>query len=573
MPSESASGGPVVRSDAAAIGCCIAACLGVFAQTRNFEFLNFDDPGYITRNFEVQRGLTADSIRWAFTTLTEGHYHPLTWLSHMLMVSAFGMAPSAHHGANVALHALDASCLYVLLVRLTGQRAHALIATLLFAVHPLRAESVAWVTERKDVLSTAFFLLSALCYVAFARGGGLARWLGALVCYALGLLTKPMVITLPVILLVFDVWPLQRIARSRWADVRRDLTRCVLEKVPFFALALGSAAITWFGQHHAGAMLSEAEHSLSARVANTCVAYVAYIGQWVWPSELSIFHPLRPIPVGLGVACALVLVAIGVAVWRVRERTLALLAGYAFYLVTALPVIGLVQVGGQARADRFTYLPSIGLGIMLVWGVPALLRESRYFSGRVGLTASSVALLALAFIAHGQVAVFQSSESVFSHALEIDPDNFLAHNNLGAALSAQGRFTESEAHFKEAVRLNPTYPPARTNLGNALARRGAYTAAIEHYEAALQRQPGLAEAQYNLGLALARVGQYDQAARRYRKALELAPGDSMAHYSFGALLVGRGDREEGIAHLRRAVHLQPGWSEPRALLERFGAVP
>jgi len=543
--------------DLAAIGCCALATLAVFGQTRGFEFLNFDDPGYVTNNLEVSSGLTLHSLGWAFTTLSEGHYHPLTWLSHLAVVQVFGLAPGAHHAVNVALHAVNAALLYLALARMTGQSWQALIAALLFAVHPMRAESVAWVTERKDVLSTAFLLGSLLCYVAYARSGGAMRWLGALVCYALGLLAKPMVITLPVLLLLLDHWPLRR----SWNP------KLLLEKLPFFALAGASAVITWIGQQHAGAMLEPVQHGLGARLANACVAYVAYLGQWIWPSELSIFHPLRAVPAGLGVSSALVLIGLSVAVWRVRDTAPALAIGWCWYVITLVPVIGLVQVGGQAHADRFLYLPSIGIGILLVWGIPALLRMPRDLQ----LAAISGALLTLGCWAYVQVGAFRNSETVWRHALAVDRDNFMAHNNLGVELNTQGRFAEAEPHLREAVRLNPTYPPARANLGNALARRGDYAGALEHYQIALQRQPAMPETHYNLGLTLARLGRYDEAASHYREALALTPANALAHYSFGALLVGRGEQNEGVAHLRRALALQPGWSEPRAMLERFEA--
>lgn len=538
----------------------VVATLAVFAQTGSFAFLNFDDPGFLTRNPDVQLGLRIESLEWAFTTLREGSYNPLTWLSHMAIVEWFGLDPAAHHLANVALHLLNVALLYWFLASSTDQKWHALIAVLLFAVHPMRAESVAWVSERKDVLSGTFFIASLILYARYAQSNGQLWWGATFASYALGLLAKPMVITLPFVLLLLDYWPLRR----TWIEWRAR----VLEKVPFVVLGLLSGVVTLFGQHRVGAMQDPARVSFGARIANACVSYVAYVGQWVWPAELSIFHPLRAVPAGLAAGCALALIVTSIALWRLRVRAPALGIGWCWYLVTLLPVIGLVQVGGQARADRYLYLPSIGLGIALVWGVPMLLRGVAWATPARQLAASGCVIAALGVWAFVQVGVFRDSETVWRHALDVEADNFMAHNNLSVELTSQGRFAEAEEHVREAVRLNPTYPLAQANLANALARRGQYAEALAHYDLALQRQPESPETHYNLGLTFARLGRYEEAAAQYREALSMKPTDAMAHYSFGALLVGLGKQLEGLEHLRRAVALQPDWSEPRAMLER-----
>lgn len=557
------------RADLAAIACCVSAVWLVFGPTRHFGFVNFDDPGYLTQNPVVRAGLSWQGVRWAFASLQEGHYHPLTWLSHMAMVQLFGLAPGPHHLANVALHALNASLLYWLFARLTGMRVHALLAALLFAVHPLRAESVAWVTERKDVLSTAFWLLACLAYARSVRTRSSGFFAAALGSCALGLLCKPILVALPLSLLVLDHWPLGRV-RAADGGYPRQLARLSLEKLPFAVLGLGSLLITAYGQAHAGAIQDASGPLLTQRLANASSGYLGYLGQWLWPVGSSIFHPLRAVPPGLGVGSALALLAISQRVYQLRERAPALLAGWVWFVVTLLPVIGLVQIGGQARADRFTYVPSIGLGMLIVWGIPAALRVRPLLPQ---LLAAVAVLLPLASWARVEIAPYADSEKLWRHALATDPDNFMAHNNLGVELERQGRAAESEEHYREAVRLHPSYPPARSNLGNALARRGDYAAALPHFELALRRQPQLTEAHYNLGLTLAHLGRYEEAAEHYRQALRLTPGYAVAHYSLGALLVGLAHEPEGLGHLRRAVALEPSWAEPRAMLARLGAAP
>jgi tetratricopeptide (TPR) repeat protein len=350
----------------------------------------------------------------------------------------------------------------------------------------------------------------------------------------------------------------------------RQLVRLSLQKLPFVVLGLASLLITAYGQAHAGAIQEASGLLLTQRLANASSSYLCYVGQWLFPVGSSIFHPLRTVPAGLGLGSALALLAITQLFHRLRARAPALLAGWLWFLATLLPVIGLVQIGGQARADRFTYVPSLGLGMLLIWGVPAALRV---LPAVPQLVAAVAVLLPLGAWARVEIGHYADSEQIWRHALASDPDNFMAHNNLGVELERQGRASESEDHYREAVRLHPSYPPARSNLGNALARRGDYAEALPHFELALRRQPQLTEAQYNLGLTLAHLGRYEEAAEHYREALRLTPGYAVAHYSLGALLVGLAHEPEGLGHLRRAVALEPSWAEPRAMLARLGAAP
>ncbi len=539
----------------------------VFGQTASFGFVNFDDPGYLAENPRVLAGLTLDGIAWAFTTLQEGHWHPLTWVSHMAAVSVFGAEPGPHHAINVVLHALNAVFLARILDRATGRTAPSLVVALLFAVHPLRAESVAWITERKDVLSTLFWMLATNAWLGFVETGQGRRRLAALAWFALGLLTKPMVITLPFTFLLLDAWPL---ARARALGVGR----LVVEKAPFFALCAASAAVAWFGQNSAGAMTTLDETSLAERLANATTSWLAYLGQWLWPASLGVFYPLEPVRPGLGVAAALALALLTLVLWKNERGPRPMMIGWLWYLGTFVPVIGLVQIGGQSMADRFTYVPAIGLGIVVVWGWLGLAESPSEGGGRrVGRVAGAVVAVALVAAlglrAHAQTAVWRDSRTLWEHTVSLNPDNFMAHNNLSVALSELGLREQADLHASEAARLNPTYPPARINHGNALARAGNYAEALENYAAALARDPSSVNATYNSGLALARMGRHAEAEGYYRRALALDPNYAMAHFSLGALLAGSGRPDEGIEHLRQAASLRPGWQEPLDYLRRY----
>jgi tetratricopeptide (TPR) repeat protein len=540
----------------------------VFGQTALFDYVNFDDPGYVSENPHVLAGLTADGIAWAFTTFQEGHWHPLTWVSHMAAVSAFGPEPGAHHAVNVALHAANAIALFWILALATGRNGAALAVAMLFAVHPLRAESVAWVTERKDVLSTLFWMLATLAWLRFVATRAAVPWCAALVCFAAGLLTKPMVVTLPFAWLLLDHWPL-----GRWPSTRTS--RLIIEKAPFFVLCAASAAVAWYGQHAAGAMNTLDQTSLAQRLANVPVTYLATIGQWLWPANLAVFYPATDVRPGLGVAATLALAMFTWRLWKAEQGPRPMMVGWLWYLGTYVPVVGLVQIGGQSMADRFSYVPSIGLAIMAVWGVAALQPRLQERFGeraaRLGIEiASVVGIYVLAVVGQQQVGVWKDSQTLWRHTLEVVPDNFMAHNNLAVVLSAAGELDEAEFHAREAARLNPTYPPARINYGNALARRGDYDGALENFSAALSRQSDSVTANYNTGLALAYLGRTADAERYYRRTLELDPGYAMAHYSLGALLTRGGHREEGVRHLRRALELRPGWEDPLRFLQSMG---
>lgn len=522
----------------------------VFAPvTQGYEFLNFDDDVYVTANPAVRAGLTGGTVRWAFSNVESGHFHPLTWLSHAADVSLFGLDAGAHHRTTLLLHAVATLLCFVFWRRLGVRSSTAVFAAALFAVHPLRIESVAWVATRKDVLSGVLFFVTLLCWTWWRARPGFTRMLVTTLAFLAALLAKPTVLPLPVLLLVLDVWPLGGVL---------TLAR-VREKLPLFALSVLFAGVAVFGQRSAGALSTLGEIPLATRVQNAAAALLAYAGRIVAPLEVSLFHPLRPLPAGLGVACLLVVAGVSVAAWRKRLSAPVAMSWWWFVLLL-LPVSGLVQIGGQFIADRWLYLPLSGVlvGLWSSFRAPGVVRWSLALLlvvAAVGLTRRS--------LPH-----YRTSETVFRHALEVEPDNFLAHTNLGTALEQRGALDEAHGHYEEAARLNPTWPTALTNLGNARARQGRLQEAEGLYRRALEREPTNGLAHYNLALALVMQGRAPEALTHYAEAVRLRPGDAMAALGYGATLLGVGRRDEGLAELRRSVALDPTSQEARARLQQ-----
>jgi Flp pilus assembly protein TadD len=520
----------------------------VFAPVTGFAFLNFDDDLYVTENAHVRAGLTWDTVRWAFSSAETGHYHPLTWLSHALDVEWFGLEAGAHHRTGLLLHGVGTALCFLAWRRLGIRFEVAALAGALFAVHPLRLESVAWVATRKDVLSGVVFFLALLAWASWLERRQPWRLALTTALFAVALLAKPTVLPLPLLLLVLDRWPLARTER---------LATRVLEKAPLFVVAAVFAVVAVVSQRGAGTMPSVDAISVGDRFANASVALVTNVGRLLWPVEVSLFHPLRPLPVGLGVACALGLVA--VTGWAARARSSVAMAWW-WFLLLLLPVSGLVQIGGQLVADRWLYLPLSGVVVGLASAVSW---------PRLGLLASGAGLVvACVGLTRHHLPHYASSEAAFRHALEVEPDNFLAHTNLGFALEARGAEQEAQRHFEEAVRLNPTWPTAQNNLGNALARRGRLAEAEAAFRKAVERQPDLALARTNLALALSLQGRAAEAVPHAVEGARLRPLDANAALVAGAALVTSGDVEAGVVQLERATTLGPTVAEAWAHLAR-----
>lgn len=534
-----------------------ALTLAVYWQTTTHEFINFDDPGYITSNPHVQAGVNPDGIRWALTATAEFNWHPLTWLSHMLDCRLFGLDPAGHHLMNILLHTANTILLFLFLTRVTASQWQSAFVAALFALHPLHVESVAWAAERKDVLSALFWMLTMLAYAGYAKRPHPLRYILTLLAFALGLMAKPMLVTLPFVLFLLDYWPL-----GRWqdADCRADSAHrrgLVLEKIPFLLLAATSSVVTLLVQQRSGAVMSLARLPFSLRLENALVAYMRYIGKVIWPRDLAVLYPIsRDLPLWQVAGSALFLVAVTLLLTRLARRSPCCIVGWLWFVGTLVPVIGLVQVGVQGMADRYTYVPLIGLFVMVGWGVPDILRGWRYRN----LVMSTVAALLVAVLWLGtwrQLGYWQDSITLYRHTLAITSGNILTHVNLGNALDTRGRVDEAIAQFAAALRIDGHDPMAHFNLGVIFLRQGKAPAAIVHFTEAVDVNPGDMEARANLGGALLNAGRLDEAISQYLAVLRINRNDAVAHFNLGIIYFRQGKAAESIEHFTEALRIKP----------------
>ncbi len=532
----------------------------VFWPTRHYEFINFDDPNYVSANSIIQAGLTRDSVRWAFTTVHASNWHPITWLSHMLDCQLFGLDAGAHHLVNVGFHATNALLLFVLLWQMTGTTGRSAVVAGLFGLHPLHVESVAWIAERKDLLSAFFGLLTLLAYVKYVRSKNEIskpkvhasssrpwRWyVLALLLFALGLMSKPMLVTWPFVMLLLDYWPLARIQHlslrlatgpsapkpakccperpvPETASNSAAIWPLIREKLPFFALTIGSCIITFLAQHRGGAVASLDLYPPGSRVMTAISAYFGYVKKTLWPAHLSIVY-LPPDQWDIVfVLCAALVVAAITAVVCLNAATRSYLAtGWFWYLGTLVPVIGLVQVGNQSMADRYMYLPSIGLFIMITWTGWALL-EKRPKGWTIAVSVAAAVGLSCAWTTVRQVRQWRDSETLLTHCLDVTKNNYIVHNNLGYALMQKGEFDNARPHFEEALRLRPRYADALVNLGVLLTREGHTAEALTCLRQAAQVSPNKAEVFGNLAGVLALEGRFEDAIEYYQQAIVSQP--------------------------------------------------
>ncbi|MBM4017080.1 MAG: tetratricopeptide repeat protein [Planctomycetes bacterium] len=587
-----------VRLDLAIIGFLVLAAAAAYGGVALAEFINLDDNTYIYDNPVVQQGLSARGAAWAFTTLHEANWHPLTWLSHMADCQLFGLWAGGHHLVNLCLHAANGVLVYLLLARMTARRWPSAFVAALFALHPLHVESVAWVAERKDVLSTFLGLLALLSYAWYAARPSLGRYAAVFILLALGLMAKPMLVTLPFVMLLLDFWPLGRLTRNAECGVRNaELTpkaqrfgfslrtphsalRIALEKVPLLVLAAASSVITYAAQAEGGAVLSTETLPLAGRLASVPTAYVTYLAKTLWPGGLCVFYPYvidRPLWQPLASGAALV-AATALVIWAARRRALGYLAvGWFWYLGMLVPVIGFVQVGRQSMADRYTYMPLVGIFILVAWGAADVARPAwegchafallgkhgRFLLGvgrhrlKVLSALAAAALAACLILTWRQVGYWADSETLYRHALEVVADNAVAHGNLGAALAARGRLDDAIYHFREALRIWPESADPHENLGMALSLKGRPEEGLPHLEKAVALRPRRAVARSRLGAALFQLGRNQEAAGELREALRLRPDMVDAHANLSAVLIAQGKMDEAVYHCREALRLRP----------------
>ena len=543
----------------------IAVTLTAYYPIRHGDFINYDDLAYVYNNQRVRQGLTAGNVAWAFKTTDLTNWHPLTWLSHMTDVQLFDMNPAGHHATSFLLHLINVLLLFRVLCRMSGSVWRSAFVGAVFAVHPLNVESVAWVSERKNVLSTSFALLTIWAYVTYTRRGGWRRYLLVVGLFILGLMTKPMLVTLPFGLLLLDFWPLGRTAQTGPSDDittrRRRLLKLVLEKAPLFALSIVSGVITLRASASGGAMAPLSGVAIRSRLTNAVTSYVAYLYQLVWPTRLAPFypHPGDFVPPRQVMLATLSLVAVTIlVVWR-RSSSRYLVVGWLWYLVTLLPVIGLVQVGMQARADRYVYVPMIGILIAAAWGAAQAARRLPRRDYWLGGAAVCV-LVVLTFAARRQVTHWQSSEALWSHALQVTDNNFVAHTNLAMALNMREKYDEAIEHCNASLEIAPNDSLTYETLGEALSKNGRPEEGIPLLYKALRlttdRETAVA-AQRALGEAMLKVGNDEKAVHHFSQALRLDPLLAPVYTDLGALFYKSNQFERAIFHYRRAAQLVP----------------
>ena len=527
----------------------------------HYPFINFDDDDYVTNNRVVQNGLTWSGVAWAFTTWHAANWHPLTWLSLMADYQFFGLDAGEFHAVNALFHVANSVLLLLLLWRWTKALWPGAFATALFAWHPMHVESVAWISERKDVLSVFFALLALLSYTRFAEESKVRSpkskvfYAVALLMFLLGLMSKPMLVTLPFVLLLLDYWPLDRFRNSESGI--RNFTKLLLEKIPFFAMSAASCAVTYLAQHHGGTVISLEKLPLQYRLENAPVAGMCYLLKLFWPARLAVFYPLPHQISPLTLAAAVgVLLGISAAVWFGRKRGPYWLTGWFWFLGTLVPVIGVVQVGGAALADRYSYFPSIGIFLALALGASAVAGKI-HLPKTIPALAAGAALAACLFLSHRQLNFWSDDVALFAHALAVTKDNATAHLNLGVALEAVGRKADAMAEYRAALKLDPGSAIAHGNLANLLDTAGKLEEAMAEYQTALRLNPGNETAHDNFGTLLAELGRFDEALGQFAEAARLDPEDWHPPYLTGRALLKAGRDVEAIPWFRKALQLAP----------------
>ena len=499
---------------------------GVFWQVRNCDFVGFDDDDYVAKNDHVKSGLTVEGTVWAFTTNHSANWHPLTWLSHMLDCQLFDLHAGRHHLTNLFLHIANTLLLFAVLKRMTGAVWRSAFVAAAFAVHPLHVESVAWIAERKDILSTLFWMLTIGAYARYTERQGRGWYVLTLAAFALGLMAKPMLVTLPFVLLLLDYWPLgrfefgEKLKTTKWPD----LYRLIVEKIPLFALSAVSCAVTVLVQHSYGAVASLSKLPIEARVLNAFIAYLKYIEKTFWPSRLAVYYPFpRFLSLVLGVAAAVLLLVTMRWIIVLSRKHKYLPVGWLWYIGTLVPVIGVVQVGGQAWANRYSYIPLIGLFIIIAWAVPELLAKLPYRKIILGISAVT-AISALSVCTYHQLGYWQNKITLFNRVVEVTEDNYYAHLMLAGAFRSQGQLNEAIEHYEQALRIKPSLIDTQNAIGLALVAQHRYSEAIGHYNEALRINPDYFEAHINIAVALSYQGNFDKAWQHYNQALQIRPG-------------------------------------------------
>lgn len=543
----------------------IATTLFAYLGVSHHEFIKLDDQFYVTDNFHVTSGLSQKNALWAFTTFDGSNWHPLTWLSHMLDCQLFGLNGGLHHLSNLFFHILNTLLLFLVMYKMTTALWRSAFVAALFALHPLHVESVAWISERKDVLSTFFWLLTMWAYILYVNRPGFYKYLLLCLLFAMGLMAKPMLVTLPFVLLLMDYWPLSRIMRSPFGEVnyshivRHDLPELLWEKLPLFILTAASSVVTYLAQQAGGSVIPLERIPLSLRIANAVVSYVKYILKLIWPHNLAAYYPY-PLSFNVWITFlfVLILLSLTAAVIRGWRRYPFLAFGWLWYLGTLVPVIGFIQVGSQSMADRYTYIPMIGLFIMIAWGLHGFfirLKRGKYL---YGLTAT-VILVFFMISTKNQVVYWENNYTLFRHTADVTDRNFVAHFHLGNEMDRQGKLEEAVSHYSMALHFHPNYAQVHNNLGVIFANQAQPDRALDHYREALRIRPDYAKAHDNLGILLARQGKFDEAVKHYHEAIRIESRNAKTHYNLGIALSRKGNTEHAIESFEKAIQINPDY--------------
>jgi protein O-mannosyl-transferase len=530
----------------------IASAFLVFWQVRNFNFINFDDRIYVYENPHVLNGLTTGNVIWAFTNGHAAFWHPLTWLSYMLDRQLFGPGPGGFHLTNLIFHIANTLLLFLVLKQMTDALWQSAFVAALFAFHPLHVESFAWIAERKDVLSIFFWLLTMSAYWKYVKKPGTTRYLLVLLIFALGLMAKPMLVTLPFVFLLLDYWPLDRIRRFQW----KILYRLVLEKIPFIALSIASSAIAFLTQQSSGAIF--ASLPLKFRIGNALISYMKYMEKMVWPARLAVYypHPVENVSVLYAVVSAVVLSIVTILVIRFAKNHRYLITGWFWYLGTLIPVIGIIQVGNHAMADRYTYITLTGLFIIIAWGLPELLAKLPQRKIVLG-SSMTIVLTVLGICAHQQLSYWKDSFTLFSHAIEVTQNNDVAYNNLGNAYESLGCLSQAMEAFDRAIEISPDYAAAHYSLGITYARLERWPQAIDAFKQAIEIDPDYTDAYNNLGVVYGNLGRYNEAIDAFKQAVKIEPDSAGTYYNLGRAYLAIGDKNSALAEYNILKSLSP----------------
>lgn len=542
----------------------ILLTLAAYCQVENHDFISFDDDIYVYENINIMSGINKESTVWAFTSVYAANWHPVTWLSHMIDVELYGVNPRYHHLTNLGIHIATTLLLYYLMLYTIKMPLKCLFVASMFAIHPLHVESVAWISERKDLLCGFFWCVSLFYYSKYVIEKNFKFYMISLSSFALGLMSKPMIITLPVIFLFFDYWPLRRFSTTNKhisnSPFRLKTTLAnlfLLDKIPFFFLSSISAIITIYAQHEGGATKSIAMVPIGLRIANSVTSYVKYISKMLWPADLALLYPMPvSVPPWQTIGSLLLLIGITLLVYRKRMNHPYLVTGWFWFIITLVPVIGLIQVGGQSMADRYTYIPSIGLFIVAAWGIPALTSHLPHY--RVVITSFACMLVMIsAVLTWQQLKHWKDSISIYRQTLKATTNNYLIHFSYGIELSENGKTDEAIEEFIKAINIKHDFIDAHNNLGLAYSEKGLHEMAIEQYMISIKLKPDYADAYNNLGITLMEMSRHDEAIISYKKALSINNMSAITHNNLGVAYMYLNMVENAIAEFKEALSINP----------------